>query len=537
MKSTKKWLSLLLAVVMVASVFAGCGNNGDKAANADIASKEELDPAKIGDYSTLKLPIDDKYTKVTMICNSSVEGQNDSVVIKELRRRTGINLQLDVIPNAAFTEKVKVLLASKDEMQDIFAGLSHEEINEYGMQGAFVPIDDYLDELPNVKAAYFDSSDEDILNARIFFIAGNGKTYQFPTINASTVVTHGFMYRKDIFDKHGIKMWTNKEEFLDALRQLKKLYPDSTPYASKQKESIFESLIPQWGIIPIDGKPMWYDYSAESWKIAYTQPQFKEMLDFMKLMLKEGLLDPEFLTCTQPAWTTKMTQKDKAFVTFDWMARADQFKEQTATTIPEYDLRWANYISGTTKPNFTFGGGPAIKNGPNAELALKLQDYLISPSGAQLLTLGIEGVTYNLDENGMAKYIGFENGSVEMTELEEKYGLYISPVYRNIDKRSRTFNLPEKQQEPIDKMEGKLMRNNPSVGFFSDEESALVSKNQIPLKTAAFEFATKYVLNANSGDKEWNEWLKKAETLGASKLCEAYNSAQKRTNEKIKEFK
>ena len=229
MKSTKKWLSLLLAVVMVASVFAGCGNNGEKAVNADIASKEELDPAKIGDYSTLKLPIDDKYTKVTMICNSTVEGQNDSVIVKELRRRTGINLQLDVIPNASFTQKVKVLLASKDEMQDIFAGLSHEEINEYGMQGAFVPIDDYLDELPNVKEAYFNPDDENAVNGRIFFIASDGKTYQFPGINMKAPTTHGFMYRKDIFEKHGIKMWTNKEEFLDALRQLKKLYPDSTP--------------------------------------------------------------------------------------------------------------------------------------------------------------------------------------------------------------------------------------------------------------------------------------------------------------------
>ena len=533
MKSTKKWLSLLLAVVMVAAVFAGCGNN-DATTNADIASKEELDPAKIGDYSTLKLPIDDKYTKVTMICNSSVEGQNDSVVVKELRRRTGINLQLDIIPNASFTQKVKVLLASKDDMQDIFAGLTHEEINEYGMQGAFVPVDDYLDELPNVKEMYFNPNDEEAVNTRIFFIASDGKTYQFPGLNMYTSTTHGLMYRKDIFDKHGIKMWTNKEEFLDALRQLKKLYPNSVPFSSKNGAALFEKFMPQFGMVPIDGKPFYFDHDAKEWKIAYTQPQFKEELDFMKLMLKEGLLDPEFLTCTQPAWVTKMTQADKSFVAYDWLARTTQFGEQT--TVEGYDLCWAPPFSGKDKKNNTFGGGPAIKNGPNALLALKLNDYIISPSGAQLATLGVEGVTYNLDENGMAEYIGFEGKSVEMAELEEKYGLYINPLYRNIDKRSRTFNLPEKQQVAIDEMQGNYIPSNPSVGFLTNEESALISKYQIPLKTAGEEFATKYVLNSNSGDKEWNEWLKKADTLGASELTKAYNAAHKRTQEKRKEL-
>ena len=51
----------------------------------------------------------------------------------------------------------------------------------------------------------------------------------------------------------------------------------------------------------------------------------------------EGLIDPEFLTNTQPAWTQKMTQKDKAFVTFDWIDRMTMFKEQTLDSIPEYE--------------------------------------------------------------------------------------------------------------------------------------------------------------------------------------------------------
>ena len=41
----------------------------------------------------------------------------------------------------------------------------------------------------------------------------------------------------------------------------------------------------------------------------------------------------------------------------------------------------------------------------------------------------------------------------------------------------------------------------------------------------------KYVLN-NLGDKEWNEWLKKAESLGYKELVKVYNDAQKRFDSK-----
>ena len=50
----KKTFCMLLALMLLAGCFSGCGNK--KAGNIEVYSKAELTPEKIGDYGKLKLP-------------------------------------------------------------------------------------------------------------------------------------------------------------------------------------------------------------------------------------------------------------------------------------------------------------------------------------------------------------------------------------------------------------------------------------------------------------------------------------------------
>ncbi len=60
---------------------------------------------------------------------------------------------------------------------------------------------------------------------------------------------------------------------------------------------------------------------------------------------------------------------------------------------------------------------------------------------------------------------------------------------------------------------------------FNEQEKKVIEKYLTSLETAAREFSTKYVLN---GNQSWEDWLKKAETLGAKEILKAYNDAKKR---------
>ena len=334
-------------------------------------------------------------------------------------------------------------------------------------------------------------------------------------------------------------MWDSPETFYEALKKLKSIYPNSIPMVSKTKELIFRQIGQSWGL-GLESPGIYYNAEKNTWKYASTDPKYKEMLDFLKKLYDEKLLDPEFLTCTQAAWTSKMTQKETAFVTFDWIGRLEMFYEQAKATVPEYDLRYANPV-GPLQKVITLPktiSGPAIKKSKNSLTAMKLEDYLLSQNGAELMTCGVEGVTFHWNEDKTrAQYIGVERNQYgDVAVMEEKYGLYVPSVYKRFDRRCGYFDFSEKEREAQE-----LMQNKEGGGFIpeppelalTNEEQDILSQYDSKVRKAAEEFASKYILtNDQTGDAAWNNWLKQAEQLGVKSIEDANNSAQARYDAK-----
>ncbi|MDZ7543835.1 extracellular solute-binding protein, partial [Clostridium perfringens] len=132
-----------------------------------------------------------------------------------------------------YQDKLRSVLAS-GKLPDIFHGLRVSEANKMGNDGAFAKINEHLDVLPNFKRMYT----EELPWVMKSYSSDDGNMYTWPIQSFARDVNHGFLYRKDIFDKHGIKEWTNTDEFYDALKKLKEIYPNSYPYASKTKDFI-----------------------------------------------------------------------------------------------------------------------------------------------------------------------------------------------------------------------------------------------------------------------------------------------------------
>jgi len=532
----KRFLTMLLAMAMVVSCFAGCVND-EVAVNADIATKEELDPEKIGDYGDLKLPIDDKYTKISVLVGSNHTGLNETPVIKELRRRTGLNVDIVAVPAASLAEKSKVMLASKDNMTDIFgASLSVDEQNEFGMQGAFVAIDENLDLMPNFKKIFFDEAEEHGTARAVKDItAPDGHLYFMMQYDINRAVNSGTMYRKDIFDKHGLKAdWKGPEEFYQTLKKLKELYPDSTPFAVKLRSQLFTRLGESWGLGTVsDGNRFsaFYDEADGQWKYYATDKRFKEIIDFVKKLYDEQLLDPEFLTITDTAWAAKMTQPDKVFVTNDWIGRMTMYKDQTAETVPDYDLRYAPAIGPTGKVLELAKAGAifCITKNERSPLTLQLADYLVSESGAQLLTMGIEGVTYEIGEDGFADYLCLKEGESATINTLEPHGMFLPGMYCRFDRRCCYYEFSEQEAEAQEypEVSGNGYEPADPTLTFTEEEKEKKGEILPDLSTAAEEFVTKYILN-NGTDKDWEEWLSKAKKLGEDEVIKIFNDAQKR---------
>jgi len=527
---------MALILMVASSLLAACGSNnnaGSKetnttngATNAPTNAVVEETTNQYGDTGGLKLPLVDKPTTLTWMVVSDFQ-LNDKLIAKEIEKRTGITVDFQSYSATTFDDKLRLVVAS-GKLPDIFSGLRPDELKKIGQQKAVVAINDYVDMLPNFKKLYVDENPW----VATSFGDENNNLYSWPIYNINRDVNHGMMYRKDIFDKNNIPEWTNTEEFYQALKKLKEIYPDSYPMASKTKDDIFRDLAYGWGIGGLS-YPAYFDESNSTWKFAGTQPEHKDMLDFLKKLYNEGLLDQEFLTDTPESWTAKMTT-DKSFVTWDWIGRLDLFYNQVSSENPEYNLRYGNPVGPTgnirTLPRIDADFGIAVANNKNKEAALKLLDYLTSPSGSQLTTLGIEGVNFNFDENGKPVYQELTDlPNVDIKALEDHYGMWVEGMYLNPDHRSVYYNFTEKEQEAQDKIlsANKFEPLDPVLNL-NEDEIATIAELQTSIIKSMNEFNAKYILNKNYGDKEWADWLVSAEKMGASKYADVYNQAQKR---------
>ena len=80
----------------------------------------------------------------------------------------------------------------------------------------------------------------------------------------------------------------------------------------------------------------------------------------------------------------------------------------------------------------------------------------------------------------------------------------------------------------MNNMEGGGFWPEDPVPVLSVEEKEICAKYKTSLQKAAEEFATKYVLGTETGDTAWNNWIKRADSLGAKEIIDAYNAAQAR---------
>ncbi len=530
MKNFARILAMLMAVSIT---FVGCGQGTPKGtSSADSSAPSQAPVSDYGDTGGLQLPLTDKEVTLTWVAPSDVVGLNDKAWAKEILKRTGIKLDIQAYPTASFNEKMKVILGSGTLPDIMTPGIDLSQINTYGSQGAFATVNDHIDNMPNFKALFFDNKDNNWM--KFAYSDEKGNIYILPIYGLNRDVNFGFMYRADTFKELNIEPWKNTEEFYQAMKKIKEAYPKSFPFASKSGVRFFNRMAGNWGM---EETEFYFDEADSNWKYVATDAKYKEMLDFWKKSYNEGLLDPEFLTDTQDSWSAKMTT-DKAFIINDWIGRLELFPAQVKETDPDYDLRFGLPVGyGKQAPLAKFSSwGVVVANNKNSELSMKLVDYMYSPSGSELFTIGIEGETFEFDAAGKPVYPELKDEKmIDINLLQEKYGLWVEGMYVRPDHRSIYYNFSEREQEAQDL----IMKNNllnpqdPEVKF-SDDENKKIAAINTELQKEKEIFSSKYITDKSYGDKEWNEWVKKAESIKSNEVVNIYNEAQKRFNEYVK---
>jgi len=189
----KKLTCVLVSAVLVFSMLTGCGG----AAAAD-----------------------KPFEGVTI--NALMEGHPSSDALKQLQGEfeaaTGIKVNLEIIPYNELPQKAMLGFSQGSDQYDIIFNDMFIHGPGYVHNDFVLPLDGYLAD-PKLNA-YWDK--DDLVPAYRDAGVINGKTYGVPVYGESTFL----MYRKDIFEKHGISLPKKLDELVETARTVQELEKD-----------------------------------------------------------------------------------------------------------------------------------------------------------------------------------------------------------------------------------------------------------------------------------------------------------------------
>ena len=459
----KKLIALMLAVLAVVSLFAGCGPM-DTGSNGPGVQLSEEAPYEVDENGNFIYGDTFKDVTVDWWVASNYDISSDMYVFKKLEEVIGCKIKVTRYDTETYAAKINTALQTNQLPDICYPGVGMAIYNVYGEQGAFVNLLDpgVLARMPNLKKLL---EIPEVAQTVDTMKSESGALYSLIRYNTNRVVNHGWMYRKDIFDKHGIEMWHDSESFLNVLRQLKNLYPDSYPLTGADMSVVITRLMSSYGV---NDKVLAYDWDKGEWFLGASTEAFYELLTLLQTAWEEDLVDPDIFT-NKVNDIDSAVLNDTSFVFNSWIGRMAEQNPAGKDLDPNFQVSYAPHIGNGMGNQLALVEPMNVlinAQSPNMEACLAIWNYLYGEEGTTVYTIGEEGETYNLDANGNKVYInadGTEMINPTIQTLEEQFGMWNAYIYCMADRESVYFTYTAEETEAQEiGAKGGLLKGTPT---------------------------------------------------------------------------
>ena len=518
----KKILALLVAAALSVSILAGCG--GTASVSSETSATTQPASQTAGETTAKAGPLFDKPVTLRLMTPShpSWPYQQDWYVVTALKEKLNVSFDVITVDDSNMGDKINVTMASGDVPEITFC-YDIPLMQRYGLEGAYADVLDYTGQMPDFSK--FIEEDNAFVGD---YKSADGSLYVLPDKGISETDRMGWLYRKDLFDKHGLKVPTNDVEFYDVCKKLKELYPSSYPYAQRDLSSLhrFEWLTSSWGaIIPNDTHYLYYENNE--WKSGAADGKMKAFFEFYSKLFKEKLVPPDSLTLDTKGWQD-LISTNNAFITHDYLGRIDFFNNAIRPENPEFTMAYmppwkggADGIAKTAYSAYAFSGFAIAAKSPKLQETLKYMNWMYTPEAKELLSWGEEGKTYTLID-GKKKFIDVQ----DQMSMRKKYGLSTNGFYALFDYDAHVSLFTKELSDAVVEARKYDLDPIPAVAFDEQETNTISEKYDIIMKHIEENGAKFYM-----GDRpisEYDAFVKELQDLGLQDIIDIYTKAYNR---------
>lgn len=429
---------LMATIGMLLIVLGGCANSDSKTSSDASGSDEVI--SIMAPLMGAEAPADD----------------NDFEL--KLEEMTGHKIKMTWVPDSQYTDKLNVTMASGDLPNIIVAKDKSPAIFDFVQAGAFWQLDDYLADYPNLNVDETTSS-----NASF-----NGDTYG--VYRPRDLIRSTAMINQQWLDNLGLDMPETVDEFTEVCDQFTNNDPDgngandtyclSVPkwdgglntYSSFDMMEIWFNAPNKWGFSEVENK----------WVPDFMTTEYMDGLNYFKMLYDKGYMNQDFAVLPTDDWAAEFVN-DKAGIVVDTQSMASSVCKSKQELNDDLESDCADYvnIANTMEyngekhilPTTGYSGILMMPKESNDENQLKSDldflNNLASEDTNRYVNSGVEGVDYNLDENGLP--VGTEDyPNKEYVDAYSK--LAITPVSHTTPQDSFQEKRYKLQEEGLDYM-------------------------------------------------------------------------------------
>lgn len=459
-------------------------------------------------------------------------------VEKAAAEMTGIHLT-DATAGSNTTDAAEAmnLLLAQGNLPDIVGGNRIKDaVNQYGPEGAFLPLDDLIAEhAPNIKA-FFDERPE----LRQAISSWDGHIYYIPYLPDGKF-GRAWYIRQDWLDKLGLEQPQNVEEFHDVLVAFRDLDPngnglkDEIPFFVRDWEEVIR-LVTLWDARST-GSDTYHDFYVDAGQIKhpYVQEAYREGIKHIAEWYQDGLIDPEVFTRGSSA-RDYLLSENLGGSTHDWFASTSGYNEALKDQVEGLNfipflppasvsgVRMEEHRRIPIKPD---GWAISYQNEHPVE-TIKYFDFWFTPEGRNLANFGVEGVHWDMvDGEPIYKEDILTNGRAVNSQMYE----IGAQMYRGYwqDYRYEIQWTSDAALEGIALYEANDLLVPDFLGVsFNKEEKAIYDQYWPSIQTYMLERQQAWILGTGDVEADWADYISTLDRMGYQQVIEVMNSAYKR---------
>lgn len=525
----KKLLLLLLTMIMLVSLVA-CGNKeesnkGDNT-STDGATVDGNDSEAGG--KEVAFPLSEKKEfKVFSILNGEHD-LKDNITMQTLLEEANMDFQYDSVMGSDLLEKRNLILGS-GEYPDVFlkSSFSISDLDRYGSQGIFIPLEDLIREYaPNLTAKL------DEMNGWDYLTSGDGHIYSLPEIGRQQGALTTYWINKKWMDNLGLNEPTSIDDLYHVLKEFKEKDANGNGDPNDEIPLTATDVVKPDLLLPYFG--IGYDYGTKTavidGELTYipTSDVFKEYVAFITKLYQEEILDKNAFTQKHEQQAAIGQSADVLGSFFDAGAfltvGRDNDDDYMALTPFEDGLYPLN--TGITPGALTITDACE-----NPEVIIAWFDQFYTEEGGIYALLGIEDKTWKMNADGTWEWI-----------IGEGYGDDIATV-RASSTIQGAANHPSVW--PDFWFENMSAEVDPNEVYLNAERDRVAAKGAVPLpnmrysdedaltiatlKTDMDAYIDQYVAQVATGALElegsWDDYISTLNNMGAGQLVEIYKNA------------